>query len=552
MKKKRKIISLVLTAVMAISAMTGCSNAGGSGDSQSAGTENPGAASQGNAVSEAGTFTVGLDLEPASLDPIHNYSQDTMLCVNNIYDSLLDFDQDGEIVPMLASSWEMKDDLTYVYQIRDDVYFQDGTKMTVDDVVYSLTRYWDPSYAADTNWMYAAVESIEATGDWEVTVKLSYPDSSWKYVPATSAGQVVSKAYCEEKGNDYGTFTGGAMGTGAYGLESWTSGSELILTKNEYYWNQEDELLFDKVVFKIIPDASSRVLAANSGQVDLIMKIPTEELDQYDGSAVDVCSVKATNVNYAAFNTGRAPFDDVNFRKAVACAIDTDAIRQAVIGDKGTTATSLCFNDSMFMLDETAWTEFEAGIADDYAYNLDKAKEYLAASAYPDGYDITYICLEGQSTVGQMVQAYLAQLNINVTVVEAQASDYYAQAYGMITDENGARDYDMYEFTWYSDFPDPSATMLCLLWGYNAGEGGTNAAVYQNDSVDALFDEQTATSNDAVRSEDLLKICEQANEDLPYLNYYYENNNYVINPAYSYELSPFWLFNYRIKDVVKK
>lgn len=541
--KKRKIVSLVLAAVMAAAALAGCSN------EETGGGET---ASTGNAASDDSTFTVALELEPSSLDPIHNYAQDTMLCVNNIYDSLLDFNSDGEIVPMLASSWEMVDDVTYVYQIRDDVYFQDGTQMTVDDVVYSLTRYWDPSYAADTNWMYAAVESIEATGDWEVTVKLAYPDSSWQYIPATSAGQIVSKAYCEEKGDDFGTFTGGAMGTGAYGFESWTSGSELVLVKNEYYWNKDETLLFDKVVFKIIPDASSRALAVNSGQADMCMKLTSDELDQYDESVADIYSVKATNVNYAAFNTQRAPFDDANFRKAVACAIDTKAIREAVVGENGEDATSICFNDTMYTLDEDAWTAFADSIADDYSYDVDKAKEYLAQSAYPDGYDITYICLEGKSTVAQMVQSYLAELNINVTIVEAQASDWYAHAYGMILDENGARDYDMYEFIWYSDFPDPSATMLCLLWGMNAFEGGTNQAMYVNEEVDALFDAQTASTDLKERSEQLLDICEIVNDELPYINFYYENNNYVLNKKYTYELSPFWLFSYRIKDVEVK
>ncbi len=127
-----------------------------------------------------------------------------------------------------------------------------------------------------------------------------------------------------------------------------------------------------------------------------------------------------------------------------------------------------------------------------------------------------------------------------------------AHAYGMILDENGARDYDMYEFIWYSDFPDPSATMLCLLWGMNAFEGGTNQAMYVNGEVDALFDSQTASTDPKERSEQLLDICEIVNDELPYINFYYENNNYVLNKKYTYELSPFWLFGYRIKDVEVK
>ena len=281
----------------------------------------------------------------------------------------------------------------------------------------------------------------------------------------------------------------------------------------------------------------------------MIAKIPSQELSQYDKNAVDVYSVTGTNVKYAAMNTQKAPFDDVNFRKAVAYAVDKKAIKEALIGENGKTASTLCFDDALYILDKDSWSSYADEIADDYSYDVEKAKEYLAKSAYPDGYDITYVCLEGESSIAQMVQAYLAEIGINVTIIEAQASDWYAQSYGMTTDENGFRDYNMFEFEWYSDFPDPSATMLCLLNGYNCGEGGTNSAEYSNADVDALFEKQTASSDVKERSDALLEIAGIVNEDIPYLNFYYENNNYILSKGYSYEFSPFWLFTYRVKDV---
>ena len=100
-------------------------------------------------------------------------------------EGLLAYDQDNKLVSKLAKSWEQVDDVTYKYEIRDDVKFSDGTQMTADDVVFSLNRIKDPSVASYLNWMYANVDSIEKTGDWEVTVKLSTPDALWQYVPAT-------------------------------------------------------------------------------------------------------------------------------------------------------------------------------------------------------------------------------------------------------------------------------------------------------------------------------------------------------------------------------
>lgn len=175
--KSKKIIALGLVAAMTIAMVTGC----GGKKSESS---NKTVTSQ----SEADEMVIGMNSDIIACDPAFAYDNNTNAVVDQITEGLLAYDQDNKLVSKLAKSWEQVDDVTYKYEIRDDVKFSDGTQMTADDVVFSLNRIKDPSVASYLNWMYANVDSIEKTGDWEVTVKLSTPDALWQYVPATTAG----------------------------------------------------------------------------------------------------------------------------------------------------------------------------------------------------------------------------------------------------------------------------------------------------------------------------------------------------------------------------
>jgi peptide/nickel transport system substrate-binding protein len=150
-----RILALVMCAAMMFTLLTAC----GGGDTS------------GEAAAEKDTFTIALDSDIVKLDPAFAYDFTTNPVVNQITQGLLVFDEENQLQPMLASSWEQVDDVTYVYQIRDDVTFSDGSAMTMDDVLYSMERIANPDTASYLGWMYDNVASIEQTGDWELTVR---------------------------------------------------------------------------------------------------------------------------------------------------------------------------------------------------------------------------------------------------------------------------------------------------------------------------------------------------------------------------------------------
>ena len=159
----KRILCLLCACTMALTLLTGCGSS--STASSSSGSSDI-------------TFTVALDSDIVKLDPAFAYDFTTNPVVNQITEGLLTFNEKNELVPLLAKDWSMTDDKTYVYNIRDDVTFSDGTQMTMDDVLFSLNRTMDSATASYLQWMFSDVDSIEKTGDWQLTVHLKEPSAT--------------------------------------------------------------------------------------------------------------------------------------------------------------------------------------------------------------------------------------------------------------------------------------------------------------------------------------------------------------------------------------
>lgn len=541
MRKRNKWIALILGLTLSLSiVLTGCGGST-SGDTSSSGT----ASGQ-----DDSTLVVGLTNDITSLDYAANYTISNFQVVNSINDSLLINDQNGQMQPNLCTSWEQVDALTYVYQIRDDVCFSDGTPMTVDDVVFSMNRVKDPATASEFNWAYANVDSIEATGDWEVTVHMSSPDSLWQYIPATSGCQITSEAYYEAHKDNFGNADGGTIGTGAYKYVSWDSGSQIVLEKNEYYWG--DAPAFDKVIYNVISDPSAMALAATSGQVDLIVSPSIDTISTYESSsAVTVHTEDGLNNTLISFNCQKAPFDDVNVRRAVASAIDSATICQSQMGDYASVGTALPFSNTVYGLDQAAWQN-AADTLPAYDYDMDQAKTYLAQSGYADGFDCTMVTLNDTTynNIAQAIQYSLKELNINMEIKQVTTSEYYAYAYGgMITD--GIRDYDIMINRWTPDYCDPAGYLNPQYSSANTGDGGSNYAAYSNAQVDELIAAQLASTDNAERSALMLEAFGIIADEEPYKPLYYPKVYWITSSRCDYELAPFWLYNVLMKDVQK-
>ena len=501
------------------------------------------------------TLNVGIYSDIISLDSAFAYDFTTNPVVEQITESLLYYDENDELQPYLCESWEEVDDTTYVYNVRDDVTFSDGTPMTMDDVLFSVKRYQDPDLASYLLWMYDSVESIEQTGDWQFTVKLKQPDALWKHTFATTAGMIHSKAYVEAHPDDYGTATGGVLGTGPYVYESWDVGNQITMSYNENWWNKDaGEPQVKNLNFLIIPEDTTRVMASTSGQIDINLQHPVDMLSDLEKAEdVDLLKIPSMGLEFLSFNCKKAPFDDVNVRKAIAYAIDDVSMQDNVIKDFGTLTNGMPVPESLFLFEEDTWKEYEAN-CEKYSYDMEKAQECLAASAYPNGFECT-ITVDQKSitnSIALILQQQLSMLGITASIEKVSNDEVVSLQFGSGIDADGVRPYDIGIFEWSSDFPDPSGVLTPLYMSKNSGDGGSNSCAYSNEEVDELLSQQAASSDTAERTELMLKALDIINDEVP--NYIWTHQNWLfgVNKRVTSgvsQLTGAWFWNFYVKNM---
>lgn len=304
--------ALAATALLAAGALllTACTTGGGSTESSSPGTPDADASA-----------VIRLVLEPSNLDirQTAGAALDQIL-VDNVYEGLVARTPEQDIVPALASDWEISDDgLTYTFTLREGVTFHDGQPLTPEDVVWSLQTRKDTAEWSDSARL-ANVQSIAADGQ-TVTLTLSAPDSTLLWNLTGRAGLVLKK----DDTVDYKT---AANGTGPFTLADWRQGDSITFARNDAYWGEEAKV--GEVVFDYIPDNQAALNAALAGEVDVVTGFDANLKDQVEANGdFELVLGQSTDKGTLAFNQASGPLADKRVRQAIRQAIDHDAFIEA-------------------------------------------------------------------------------------------------------------------------------------------------------------------------------------------------------------------------------
>jgi peptide/nickel transport system substrate-binding protein len=499
------------------------------------------------------TFTVALSEDIRAVDAGVAWNYVTNQVTNQITEGLVTLDANNNIVPELAKSWRQTDDLTYVYDVRDDIVFSDKSKMTMDDVLFSFERSRDPDGGTYFSDFFNDVESFSVNG-WQFTIKLKKPSAVFKYVPAIGSGRIISKAYYQKHAEDFGTAAGGIVATGPFVYQKWTSGQEIILKKNVNYWNKEKlaNNIIDTLVFKIIPEDTTRVIALQTGNADFCVNLPEDMLDQLSSDPnLNFTNKDSFKLTYLALNTQRAPMDDINVRKAISRAMNIPEFQRRIIKDAGTAGTVLPFGEALYGENAARWRQY-LNNTQGYTYDLTEAKQYLARSAYPNGFTCDLIVSEN-SLANQRalyIQESLKALNINVNIRKMSGDEQDTYQMGGVLDADGKRNYDMLIGGWEADYPDLNGNIEIMFAESQAGEDGYNAAAYINPAVDAMIEEQRTTIDSAKRFEIQSRMMDIIVNDVPYIVFDYANRHSVLNKKYTgLAVSSSWLWVLPAQDV---
>jgi peptide/nickel transport system substrate-binding protein len=459
-------------------------------------------------------------ITPSTIDP-HKVSDELeAMFAHNVYDPLLYYTNETppELVPWLAEDWEVSDDNeTYTFQLREDATFHNGDDVTAEDIAYSVTRL--VRMQRGFSYMFAGVlteDSATVVDDYTVELNLERP-----FAPIMSTLPflfIVNKQQIEDNIQDGGEFGekgdyGGewlennTAGSGAYQLETRNRKTAIRMTINEDWWGEfADGNSFEQAVFEMVPEPSTVTGKMREGEGDLSDQwLPLQsynELDQEDNITV---SVETTfTPMYVFMHNQKAPFDDINVRKAMAHAFDYDQL-----------LTGIMNGDSVQMqgpLPEAMW-----GHNDDlkvYNKDLDQAQEFLEMSDYSgDELNFTYTYVTGLSireNIGLLLQSDLQELGIDVEVS--------ADPWSKITSDHANIDQspDMIATVLSFNYADPD-NFLYPAWHSSSHGSWQSGSWYENERVDELLDEARATVGREVR----IPLYEEAqrliNEDMPAL-----------------------------------
>lgn len=331
----RPLLLAAAAVALAAALLAGC---GGTSTSSppSGGTEtSPAVTLQSTTPPGAGTLdamTWDLTLgEPTTLDPLKAGDYGPCFVSSQLHDTLVRYSPDWKLGPGIAESWTNPDPLTLVYTIRQDATFWDGNPVTADDVVYSLKRNMDPKSGSIWIAFFSNVKSIIKTGPWEVTVAFSKPDELFNKEMGTSGGGIVEKAYVEKVGAaKYGAGMN-VMGSGPYKLESWTSGSDIVLQANTAYWDPALTPKVATVTLKFITDTSTITSALLSGELDGAYEVPPTSIPALKSASTGKLYFgPSLSVSEIAISNPKGPMGDPQLRQALSMSIDRQAIADKV------------------------------------------------------------------------------------------------------------------------------------------------------------------------------------------------------------------------------
>ena len=449
--RTRRVVVAATAAALTLSAC----NAGASEENTSQNTDGSGGSD---------SVTVGLFAEPASLDfTTTDGAAIPQALLYNVYETLLKVDSDsGEIVPALASEYEVSDDgLTYTFTLVEDAVFSNGGDFTAQDAVFSIERVKSDDWTVSLKSQMDVVESAEATGDYELTVTLSQPDNSWLYSMTTGVGAMFDTEGVDDLATD-------PIGTGPYQFASWDRGTAITLERNEDYWGEQP--FFDEVEFAYFVDANAVNNAMLTGTIDVVGTVQApESLAEFEGEDYQIIEGTTNGEVVLSFNNDEGPFTDVRVRQAARYAIDHPTLLDTCWAGRGELIGSM-------VPPTDPWYEDRTG---DYPFDLDKAKELLKDSDN-EGVKVRLRIpsLPYAVACGTVVESMLEDAGFAVTIDELEFPVW-------LEDVFSAHDFDM-SIVAHVEPRD----MEAVFGNPNYYTG------YGTDEVTALFDEAKAGSEE--------------------------------------------------------
>ena len=316
--------------------------------------------------------------DATTLDPHNTTDTESDQVTMMIYEPLIAFDDAMRIVPRLAERWNVEPDgVTWTFHLRPGVTFHDGAPLDAEAVRLNFTRVLDPVANHKRLSLFSMIDRVEVVDPLTVRIITKYPFGAFEPTIAHVSSAIVSPVVAQAKGAAFGSAADAVSGTGPYRVSSWKKDQEIVLERFDGYWGAKG--LTRQIVYRPIPEAAARVLALESGDVDVISRIPATDIPRLEGHPrVTVQKLPGVGAQQFRFNVSKKPFTDPRVRQAISYAIDRKAIVTNLVASFARPSTS-------------ALTSIMRGYTNlgEIPYDPDRARQLLREAGYPNGFATT-------------------------------------------------------------------------------------------------------------------------------------------------------------------
>lgn len=441
-------------------------------------------------ASDKDTLIVAQGAEAKTMDPIASNDIPSYRIMVNIYDTLFQRDQKGNLVPALANSWEQVDPLTLMIHLKKGIKFHNGNDFKANDVVFSLNRAKE---APTLMSFFGDIDKVEAIDDYTVKITTKHPFGPLINFLSHKGSSILDEETVEVAGKDYALHP---VGTGPYEFVSWKYGDKVVLKANPNYFAGKP--VTENIVFRTITEPTNRIIALETKEVDIAYEIDPIDLQFIkNNSDLVLMEQPALSINYLGFNTKKEPLNNKEVRKAIAYAINIPSLIDAVYLGSATPANSIV---------PPGVPGYNAN-AKRYEQNINMAKELLTKAGYPNGFKIK-ITLNDSGTrknIAVILQDQLKQIGIDVEVEIIE--------WGAYLDKLSRGEQELYLLGWTTP-PECDAAVYSLLHTKHHGSGG-NRSFFSNPKVDELLDLARRSTNQEERNKYYFEIQDIVQNELP-------------------------------------
>ena len=500
MKRTKRLITLLLAFVMVLG-LVACGGSGGnnpSGGNQpsSSNPDNTNTNTPSDSDAPSGTTTgtkdlvVAMQADATSLDPHIGSNGNSNQVLNEMYESLLTFDENTNVIPLLAKSWSVSEDgREYTFVLNEGITFHDGEPFNAEAVRATYERGINDQtlslYRNVKDWTDVRVDS-----EYQCTIVLKEPNNT--FINKITQIRIVSpKAMAREDASDY--LSKNSAGTGPYIFSERVDGGYTKMVRNDNYWQEGPKV--DSLTFKVVPEDASRMAMLQTGEAHIALPVPltdTATLESDPNIVLDI--VPSITYRYVTLNTewtmedGRKPFADKRVRQALNYAFDSEAYAKVVFNGYAVEPTSIFSTAILYHSPQTP-----------YKVDLEKAKALMKEAGYEDGFDVEIIVdntsIEQKGATFVMQQ--LMQIGVNVKLLPNEST---ANA-ELTSAPMESTTVQMWYVNWGSGSYEADGSMRSILHGDKFPPEGYNTAFWNNEEFNQLLD-------DALKMSDTDEIAE--------------------------------------------